>query len=199
VINIRPPVYRPTDIQLTKKTVKEGLPAGAFVAKIKIVDEAMDNSYSLSLFGDSIDEDTYLPPDFYLSNDTIRTLKSFSLSEQSTYPLFVKVVDQFNNVIQKKFTISILLNSPVTGENALNAESVKVYPNPSTGLFNIEAPDISEFSIDLMDLSGRVVYQEQFINLNGNVETFIYNIPGIYILKITTPSGTSVFRKIIVR
>lgn len=199
VINIRPPVYCPTDIQLSKKTVKEGLPAGSFVAKVKIIDEAIDNTYTLSILGDSIEEDTYLPPDFYLSNDTIRTLKPYSLSEQSTYPVFIKAVDQYNNVLQKKFTISILLNSSVTGENVLNAESVKVYPNPSEGKFNIEIPEMSAFYIDLMDLSGRIVYQKHIDNLDGTLVPFMYNVPGIYILRITSTPGTSVFKKIIIQ
>ncbi len=199
IINIRPPAMIPIDIQLSKVTVKEEMPEGTFVAKITILNKTPNNTYAINLLGDSIDSNTYLLPDFYLSNDTIRTLRSFSLTEQSSCPVFVRITDQYNHVFQKKYNISILLNSSVTDENVLNAESVKVYPNPSEGKFNIELPEMPAFCIDLMDLSGRIVYQKHIDNLDGTLVPFVYNLPGIYILRITSTPGTSVFKKIIIQ
>jgi hypothetical protein len=62
-------------------------------------------------------------------------------------------------------------------------ESYIVYPNPSTGIFNIKGKNIIE--VEIMNVSGALIYQGAFtvIDLSNQPD-------GIYYLKITTHSGT---------
>jgi hypothetical protein len=62
-------------------------------------------------------------------------------------------------------------------------ESLNVYPNPSSGIFNIRGENINE--VQIMNVSGAVIYQGEFTAID------LSNQPdGIYYLKITTSTGT---------
>lgn len=196
VIQIRPK-YCPTDVRLSGNEIKEAMPAGSMVGKISVIDEAADNNYTLTLLGDSIDRDTYLPADFYLSHDTIRASKSFNLSEKSSYNIYVRVKDQYNQMIQKKFTIYIMAES-YTGTEDEGAEHINVYPNPSEGLFYIDVPASvkREMTVKLVDLSGRLVYSSLIHKEDSQVVTISCQHPGFYLLEIITDSGEAFHSKI---
>ncbi len=72
-------------------------------------------------------------------------------------------------------------------ETANNA--FKLYPNPSTGSFNIQMNEIKgkNAQISVLDLSGRVVYQ-QFLQVNGKLDTQLnLNLAnGLYLLQLQT-------------
>jgi hypothetical protein len=86
-----------------------------------------------------------------------------------------------------------------TSDNFEKNNSFSVYPNPNNGDFTILFSEyLSNFSVDLVDQSGRVVFQnkydnqfdlEQKINLN-NIAS------GIYFVKVSSSSGSMV-KKII--
>jgi hypothetical protein len=86
-----------------------------------------------------------------------------------------------------------------TGDDFEKNNSFSVYPNPSKGDFTILfAEYLSNFSVDVIDQSGRVVFKndyynqfdlEQKINLNNIVS-------GIYFVKVSSSSGSMV-KKII--
>lgn len=67
---------------------------------------------------------------------------------------------------------------------ATNAPSLKIYPNPSKGTFKIETGIANDYSLQILDLSGRVVYSR---SLGGATNTLSLagNIPaGSYLLSI---------------
>ena len=70
-----------------------------------------------------------------------------------------------------------------------NAESVAVYPNPTTGNVNIMALGITHITV--MNTLGQVVYDS---NANGNATTLDMSPyeAGIYMVRVTTESGESV-------
>ena len=60
----------------------------------------------------------------------------------------------------------------------------KVYPNPSNGIYNINLVSKSDISLNVFDLSGRLVQSDNLKNTN-NIELNISNkLSGTYILKI---------------
>ena len=74
-----------------------------------------------------------------------------------------------------------------------------VYPNPSTGLFNLKVPaSTKNYTVEVMDLTGKVVKQQVVKNNSGAEQLNLNNAAkGIYILKIAS-EGNVATRKLIV-
>jgi hypothetical protein len=199
VINLRPPVYCPTDLDLTKKTVKERMPTGTYVGRLKITDEATDNQYTISLTGDSTGIGEYLPADFYLSNDTLRTSREFLYSDQNVSSLYIKVQDEFGHIYSEKFEISILENSIPSGISDKNDENFNVYPNPTSGKIFVQVPGSARgiTSINLIDQLGHIILYREYMD-ESTVHELDYSIPGLYFLQIKPIVGTEVIKKVIV-
>ena len=97
------------------------------------------------------------------------------------------------------------VTTPPAGPNCIlsvadiqNQESIQVYPNPSNGLVTIAYSNYAgKMSIQLVDLNGRIVYNDLDSSFNGSKEINIANLnAGVYILKIDTEEA-SFTRKII--
>jgi len=77
-------------------------------------------------------------------------------------------------------------------------KTLLIYPNPSSGPFNLKFTQEGAFEINIYDFSGRKVY---FKKLLGNESEHLLSIPtlnnGIYILELTTGSS-SLSQKIVV-
>jgi hypothetical protein len=83
-------------------------------------------------------------------------------------------------------------------ENILQS-NVVVYPNPSSGLFNLKVPaSTRNYSVEVTDLTGKVVKQQK-VNNNSGAEQLSLNgaAKGIYILKIAS-EGNVATRKLII-
>jgi hypothetical protein len=199
VINLRPPVYCPTDLNLTKSSVKERMPAGTYVGRLKIIDEAPDNQYTFTLMGDSLSTGEYLPADFYLSNDTLRTSREFLYNDKNEIPLYIKVQDEFDHVYMEKFTISILENAIPSGISDNKDENVFVYPNPAPGKFYVQVPgqERGNIIISLLDEHGRMIFTREYNDVN-TIPEIDYPIPGLYFLQVRTLTGTPILKKIVV-
>jgi hypothetical protein len=199
VIDIRPPVYCPTDLDLTKKSVKERMPAGTYVGRLKITDEATDNLYTITLTGDSIGVGEYLPADFFLSHDSLRTSREFLYSDQQELPLYIKVQDEFNHVYTEKFAISLLENSIPSGISDNIDENYTVYPNPNPGRIFIQVPASARgiTSITLIDQQGRILLNREYQDKNTVLE-LDYSVPGLYFIEIKPVTGPQIVKKIMV-
>jgi hypothetical protein len=197
VVNIRPPVYCPTDLDLTKKSIKEGMPASTYVGMLKITDEAKDNVYVIQVKEDSVEEDTVLSPDFYISNDSLKSSKVFLYDTKSEFTIYIRVQDQFGHSYQEKFTISILKDAP-TAIADINESGIEVYPNPSSGLVNIKNPYSGRFTVDITDQWGRLV---SHLESEGTAKILQFNpqVQGLYFFRITPENGIPVTRKLIIR
>jgi hypothetical protein len=82
-------------------------------------------------------------------------------------------------------SISIIWEPVITSveENAFG-EKINIYPNPSTGIFNITGKNIRE--LEISDVNGSLIYK------NNTPAIDLSNHPdGIYYLKINTDRGTS--------
>lgn len=110
--------------------------------------------------------------------------KSYVIGKGYAYPLAeVTFTDSSRNQVRDiKF---LALHSPNHSVNKLDLSQVKVYPNPSSSIINI---DISEaiFSKRILDLTGKVILKEYNDSNNINVNSLT---AGNYLLEITTASG----------
>ena len=76
-------------------------------------------------------------------------------------------------------------NSPNAGINDINNIEMNVYPNPTTGMVNVEAEGIQ--SIDVLDMTGRVVMtsSESVIDMSNMAN-------GVYMFRVNTVNGNSI-------
>jgi hypothetical protein len=116
-----------------------------------------------------------------------QTNQSFTASANGNYAV---VVTQ-NNCSDTSFCYNIFITG--IGENSL-ASSINIYPNPSTGNFNLEVcfDNIKEESmeIEIFNPLGQSIYQKQAHKTNGCIRETIELAGelagGVYILKIAS-------------
>ncbi|CAM3913857.1 MULTISPECIES: zinc-dependent metalloprotease [Flavobacterium] len=101
----------------------------------------------------------------------------------------------FYSVNSTKFSISSSLSS-----DSFEFEGFKLYPNPNKGSFNIELfTSSNRISVNVHDISGRLVYDESFSNLG----TFSQNIElgkvqsGVYLVSISDGDNKTTKRVVV--
>jgi len=79
----------------------------------------------------------------------------------------------------------------VTALNEIDLNDFAIYPNPNNGRFNIIYKGVNgSFTIEMIDLTGRIVHREQ-LQINKGDLTKIdldHYTPGVYLLKMTNSS-----------
>ena len=76
----------------------------------------------------------------------------------------------------------------------------KIYPNPSTGKFEIElsSSESDEVNIEIIGIDGKIIFKERYNNTNTIKVNATSLLPaGMYLLKVTTGSKTIVKQIII--
>ena len=66
----------------------------------------------------------------------------------------------------------------------ITSDMIKVYPNPSKGIFNINFSYEKDISINVFDITGRRVFFKEFINTKELMVNISDKLPGTYILQI---------------
>lgn len=82
-------------------------------------------------------------------------------------------------------TSPVVITCPTLSINEnMFAESIGLYPNPSNGIITIKNPENIIFDkINILDLSGKVIYEDDKSNLEINLEKLT---SGLYILKLSS-------------
>jgi hypothetical protein len=84
----------------------------------------------------------------------------------------------------------VSLAAPFAGAE-IPGNSLRIYPNPSQGILNIEG----RFSqLRVFDSFGREIFPQRELTSQGEIVNFISNKPGIYLLSIVTEAGPESFR-----
>ena len=66
----------------------------------------------------------------------------------------------------------------------ITSDMIKVYPNPSKGIFNINFSSEKDISINVFEITGRQVFFKEFFNSKELMVNLSDKLPGTYILKI---------------
>ena len=98
--------------------------------------------------------------------------------------------DPENGCINSASQILIVTNSPGINEDIEFAKSIKIYPNPTQGLLNIEIPnDFNKVDISIFSIHGKRMLNSKIDNINS--KKLIHNLDissfskGIYYIKIS--------------
>ncbi|MBR3829571.1 MAG: T9SS type A sorting domain-containing protein [Bacteroidales bacterium] len=75
-------------------------------------------------------------------------------------------------------------NEPNAGISTLGNVELNVYPNPTTGIVNIDAEDV--VNVEVMDMTGRTV-----MTANGSTVDMSALNNGVYMLRVNTVNGSS--------
>ncbi len=104
--------------------------------------------------------------------------QDFIVTENGSYAVEIE-----NNGCVDTSVCVIIANVGIS-ENTLFS-NVSVYPNPNYGLLTIDLGDLSEVSIKLMSIDGKVIYKKE--NISGPSYQFEMNAKaGVYILEISS-------------
>jgi len=110
----------------------------------------------------------------------------------------VKAVDNvFLNVNAANFTINSNLS---TGETE-KENGLKIYPNPSKGIFTIESDSKTNISYSLYAMDGKLVHPKKEVSRNGGkiVENVnVSDLPsGVYIIQVDQ-EGQNISKKLMI-
>lgn len=113
----------------------------------------------------------------------------------------VRFIDYQGNIIPTNpLPSQILVEQVETNTNSIQAKSNRIaaFPNPTTGHLNITSTDELLESIQITDLTGRIVLETQNINQQRQTVDLSQLPVGIYTVTITTPTehlNTRVIKK----
>jgi hypothetical protein len=79
-------------------------------------------------------------------------------------------------------------------DNAIN--SITLYPNPAQGEVFINPANIVNFRIEVLDIQGRVVLNQEFVNVTG-IQKINLTDKGLYVIKFYTDEMIKVTRLVI--
>lgn len=87
------------------------------------------------------------------------------------------------------------VNLLIDNVDAYNLESLKIYPNPSSGTLNIQANEIIQ-KIEIFDLAGKILMNKNIDKNNCHLDLTSLN-KGIYLVQIRTSKDTHISKIII--
>ena len=102
------------------------------------------------------------------------------------------------NWTQDMFVVKYGMNTTVGIDNNKTTNSIKIFPNPSNGLYELQLNDFESDNINLTvnDVLGKTVFKTKITNTNTKID--LSNHPnGIYFIEIEKVNHTKNFGKII--
>lgn len=161
--------------------------------KNRVFFPAVDDVYGMEIWEtDGTTAGTKRLTDMYYFNVFGDDSRKDNLQVINNYLYFTAATGEYGYEVWK-----LLIDIPVATQNPANPAqlNVEVYPNPNTGNFHftgfLERP--SSMQARLLDLQGRVLFTQQFEQLDG---AFLRHIEapqlptGLYLLNIQTEQGT---------
>ena len=126
---------------------------------------------------------------------------TFDTNDIGDNTVTLTVIDESGNSVDCSAVVTVeqeTLNNPI-----FTIRDLSVIPNPFKNYFDIVLPDvfsINDFTINIYDINGRVVFKKVAISINGKIR--IDNLDNIdqatYFVKIThNNSGNEIIKKMV--
>lgn len=89
-----------------------------------------------------------------------------------------------------------VINGTLSAENAFEMNQIEVYPNPSNGLFNISNGTTPITKIEVYDLTGKLILNQNILNSNNTLTSFDLSnaVEGVYFVKLSSDKNSIVKR-----
>ena len=91
------------------------------------------------------------------------------------------------------------LNGNPVGVKENFAKGVSVFPNPSTNVFKVQVENAKAYTVEVMDLSGRLVQKLTGKGAETTLLDMTNNAKGIYLMRIVSQEGNVATRKLILQ
>ena len=189
VIGIQP-LYYPTDIVLNDSIVPVNMPAGTIVGIMSVVDEALDNAYTISFECDSTLVESVWVHDYFLEGDTLlKTGRVFGSYETGNDTVKISLTDQFGHECNKSLVLKISDGSSHATSSASlykGMGDIRIYPNPVKSKLFIQVPGENNSlsgHLKIYSVIGSLVFHQDYSNIREGVD--ISKLPrGVYILEL---------------
>ena len=116
------------------------------------------------------------------------TLQFYTVTQSGFYQ--VEVTNIYDcSVLSEMFNVDI-----ISIEENENNEDIRIYPNPTTGIFTLESKGINKITI--VDITGKLVYSELGFNKDTLIIDLNHHAKGLYIVKVYRADDVVVLRVI---
>lgn len=149
------------------------------------------------VFTVTLQDGSQLPPWLTFDGNTLTFSGNAPLSP-GTYVVSVVVTGEGNTSILYAFYLYVGSGPSTINEDGTTCE-IRFYPNPNNGSFTFEYANkkINNVNASIFDMSGRCVFQKEYLNQNVITDRIYLNGKGIHVVKIVI--GDSIlYSKIVV-
>jgi hypothetical protein len=172
---------------------------------IGILGDATPTGWEFDTNMETTDNSTYTLTNFILSDGELKFRKdNLWLQNWGNNNFPTGVADLLGNNIfatAGMYNVSFNVNSRAYSfQNTLNLNEIttanfKVFPNPSNDIWHFESKNESSFTIEISDMNGKIVFQDNQPKTNSLVAISNFAF-GIYFAKITTKEASQIIKLI---
>ena len=165
------------------------------IGNVVVIDEAVDNEYTIVLITDSTLVSGTWTADYLLDENVLKTGRRFAVNELYKDTVWFSISDIYGNKIEVE---TELLFSGALGTGRIDrSDALRVWPNPASGELHLEAgEDLPVERVTVYSADGRPVN----IPVNNDPISVIDLStlpPGAYFIKVEWVNGTWATRKVI--
>ena len=161
------------------------------------------NNNLLSFYVDSV----FIDDEIIVDNCTQlqgRTTDDFQMGSTPTqFSAFIGKLDDvmIHTRVLNTSEISYLYNlnsswSSPTATEVISENELRLFPNPTKSLVNFQLPKNAEYTVNVIDVNGRTIYNNYFTGSDFQLNTLEWS-KGIYMLKLADENGKIYTQKIV--
>jgi len=116
---------------------------------------------------------------------TVTNGAALNFATKPSYTLTVNVGDGTLTSADQTVTVNVTKSTSVA---VAESNGLKIYPNPSTGIFTIELNELAgKTTLRIFDSGGKIVFQKELVEKKVQVNQNL--APGVYLIKIFNDKG----------